>query len=123
MVITVAHSLICSPCLISLNQSKMRKKNKKIPGNNPGYRRKDSKILPSSKKEMDRWIPHPGQSIPINCLLIQGSIQLSSMRIDFILVGNAYFYSSFFTILSGDFSYINRTRQRSGIKNITGLSC
>ncbi len=82
----VAQSLICSPCLKSLNQSTIKNTNRKIPGNNPGYIKKESTMLPWSKKEMDRWIPHPGQSIPISCLLIQGSIQLSSTRSVFILI-------------------------------------
>lgn len=123
MVIMVAHSLICSPFLISLNQSKIRKKNKKIPGNSPGYIRKESEILPSSKKEMDRWIPHPGQSSPINCLLIQGNIQLSFIRSSTILVRNAHFHRSFFIIYRCYFCYVDGIRQRSSIKTITYLIC
>ena len=98
MVMMVAQSLICSPCFTSVNQSNIRKKNKKIPGNNPGYIRKESDRCPCNKKEMDRWIPHPGQSIPVNCLLIHGSIQLSVMSTVIVLVRNAYFDSSFFII-------------------------
>ncbi|BAO55600.1 hypothetical protein NMS_1591 [Nonlabens marinus S1-08] len=47
-------------------------------GINAGYIKKDSATRPCNKKEMDRWIPHPGQSIPIIFLVKQGSIQLSS---------------------------------------------
>lgn len=96
---------------MSLNQSKIRKKKRNKPGYNPGYIRKESINLPSSKKEMDRWIPHPGQSIPVNCLLIQGSIQLSSMRSIFILVRNANFYRFFISTDCGHFCNINSVRK------------
>jgi len=51
-------------------------------GNNAGYIKKEFKRSPCTKREMDRWIPHPGQSIPINCLVIHGSIQLSSVTMN-----------------------------------------
>lgn len=119
----MAQSLICSPFLMSLNQSNIRKKKRNNPGNNPGYIKKESINLPSSKKEMDRWIPHPGQSIPVNCLLIQGSIQLSFMRSTVILVRNTNFYRFFISIDCGDLCNVNSVRKSRCAKTITTLCC
>lgn len=55
----------------------IRKENRTTIGKRPGYIKNESMNLPCNKKEMDRWIPHPGQSIPVIFLLMQGSIQLS----------------------------------------------
>lgn len=51
-----------------------------IAGMRAGYILIEASRLPCNKKEMDRWIPHPGQSIPVIFLLRQGSIQLSPMN-------------------------------------------
>ena len=63
--------------LMLINRFKARKPKSANIGISPGYIRKEASNSPLSSKITERCRPHPGQSIPNTCLLMQGNMNFS----------------------------------------------